>query len=166
MLSAIVAVSKNDVIGREGDLPWHLPSDLRRFKTLTMGHHIVMGRKTYESIGRPLPGRRSVVLTRDEAYRPPGDPSGEVIVVHSLDAALERVAGDDEAFVIGGESLFRLTLPLVERLYVTLVHAVVDGDARFPGDAVEGWKLVSEETHPADARHAYPYSFRVYSRSR
>lgn len=164
MLSAIVAVSENDVIGREGDLPWHLPSDLKRFKKLTMGHHLLMGRKTYDSIGRPLPGRTSVVLTRDETYRPRGDPSGEVIVVRSLDAALERVASDSEAFVIGGESLFRLTLPLVDRLYVTFVHAVVDGEVRFPGDALAGWKLVSDEAHPADARHAYPYSFRVYSR--
>ncbi len=164
MLSAIVAVSENFVIGRQNDLPWHLPADLKRFKRLTMGHHIVMGRKTYDSIGRPLPGRTSVVVTRDATYRPPGAESGDVLVVASLDAALERVAVDDEAFIIGGESIFRLALPVVECLYLTLVHAAVDGDVYFPGESLADWMLVSEEAHPADERHEYPYSFRVYSR--
>ncbi len=164
MLSAIVAVSENFVIGLQNDLPWHLPADLKRFKRLTMGHHIVMGRKTYDSIGRPLPGRTSVVVTRDATYRPPGDESGDVVVVLSLDAALERVAVDDEAFIIGGESIFRLALPVAERLYLTLVHADVDGDVYFPGESLADWKLLSEEAYPADEQHEYPYSFRVYSR--
>ena len=164
MLSAIVAVSENFVIGLQNELPWHLPADLKRFKRLTMGHHIVMGRKTYESIGRPLPGRTSVVVTRDATYCPPGARSDDVLVVPSLDAALESVADDDEAFIIGGESIFRLALPVTERLYLTLVHADVDGDVYFPGESLADWKLIREEAHPADERHEYPYSFRVYSR--
>lgn len=167
MLAAIVAMSENYVIGRRNDLPWHLPRDLRRFKKLTMGHHIIMGRKTYDSIGRPLPGRTSVVITRDPGFEPTENGARDLIVVHSFAGALEQVAGDDESFVIGGESIFRLALPSVERLYVTLVHANVEGDVLFPRESVPGrslddWKLVSEESHAADERHRYPYSFRVY----
>ena len=164
MLSAIVAVSENFVIGRRGDLPWHLPADLKRFKELTMGHHIIMGRKTYDSIGRPLPGRTSVVITRDAAYRPAGRESGSVIVVSSIEAAFSHVAADDEAFIIGGESIFRGGLAACERLYLTLVEARVEGDVYFPGESLDAWRLEQEERHPADDRNAHSYSFRVYSR--
>ena len=159
MLSCIVAMSENRVIGRDGDLPWHLPADLKRFKQLTMGHHIIMGRKTYESIGRPLPGRTNVVVTRDREYTADG-----VEVVHSLEEAIERTEGDDEAFVTGGEAIYRLALPSADRLYVTAVHSDVEGDVYFPGNGVDGWRLTMEEPHEADDRHAHRYTFRVYER--
>ena len=159
-LSAIVAISEDSVIGRGGDLPWRLPDDLKRFRATTMGHPIVMGRKTWESIGRPLPGRTNVVVTRQPDYRAPG-----ATVVHSLDEALARFRDADEVFVIGGEELFRLALPRVERLHVTRVHARVEGDVFFPPDAFVGFHLVAEERHAADERHEHPFSFLLYERS-
>ena len=162
MLAAIVAMSENYVIGRHNDLPWRLPSDLRRFKNLTMGHHMIMGRKTYESIGRPLPGRTSVVITRNADFGAAVNGARDLVVVHSFASALEKVAGDDEAFVIGGETIFRLALPSTQRLYLTFVHATVEGDVYFPGRSLDDWTLLSEESHAADERHSYPYSFRVY----
>ena len=161
MLSCIVAMAENWVIGRGGDLPWHLPADLKRFKQLTMGHHIIMGRKTYESIGRALPGRTSVVVTRNRNFvAAPG-----VAVSHSLEEALEQAASDDEAFVIGGEALYRLALPSADRLYVTAIHAEVDGDVYFPGDTLDDWHLTHEEPHEADDRHTHEYTFRVHERA-
>jgi dihydrofolate reductase len=159
-LSLIAAVSENGVIGRGGGLPWRLPADLKRFKALTMGHTIVMGRRTFESIGRVLPGRASVVITRNSAYRAPG-----ATVVDSLEEALRRAAPGDEVFVIGGEEVFRLALPRAGRLYLTLVHASVAGDASFPDPALAGWKLLEDERHAADERNEFPYSFRVYERT-
>ncbi len=159
ILSCIVAASENFVIGRGGDLPWHLPRDLKRFRRLTMGHHIVMGRRTWESIGRPLPGRTSIVLSRREGSGIEG-----ALVVRSLDAALEAAADDSEVFVIGGENVFAEALPRSNRLYLTLVHAEVDGDVYFPGGSLDGWQLVEDERFAADGKHAYDCSFRVYVR--
>lgn len=156
-ISCIVAMSENFVIGRDNTLPWHLPADLKRFKALTMGHHLIMGRKTYDSIGRPLPGRTSVVLSRNPDFSPEN-----VVVVDSFAAALQAVDGDSEAFVIGGESLYEAILPKANRLYLTYVHAEVDGDTYFPDRSLARWRLVEEETHPSDERNAYPYSFRLY----
>jgi dihydrofolate reductase len=158
-LSCIVAVSENGVIGRENELPWHLPRDLRRFKALTMGHPIIMGRRTYESIGRPLPGRRNLVLTRDPAWSPPG-----VETFPSLDEAVARCGWEEEVFVIGGESVFREALLRADRLYVTLVHATVPGDRTFDLQALSAWRLKEEEQHEADDRNAHPVSFRTYVR--
>src|SRR3954452_22634299 len=126
-VSLIAAVAENGVIGRDGGLPWHLSDDLRRFKRLTMGHTMVMGRRTWESIGRPLPGRRTVVVTRQSAYTVDAD---DVQVAHSLAAAVECAAssGDDEAFIIGGAELYRDAIAAADRLYITRVHASVDGD--------------------------------------
>ena len=159
ILSCIVAVSKNGVIGRDNDLPWHLPEDLKRFKSLTMGHPIVMGRKTYESIGRPLPGRTSVVLTRSSEFAPPG-----IIVVRSLDEAIDACEGEAEVFVIGGSSLFAEVLPRVDRLYLTRVHATVEGDTFFPEETLDDFILLEEENHPIDEKHRHAYSFRLYER--
>ena len=156
-ISLIVAMAENRVIGRDGRLPWHLPKDLKRFKKLTVGHPMVMGRKTFESIGRPLPKRRSLVLSRDPAYRPPG-----AEVAASLPEALARLAADEEAFVIGGARVFAEALPLAERLYLTLVHAEVAGDVRFPEIDAAAWKLLASERHTADDRHAYDFSFLCY----
>lgn len=158
-LSCIVAVSENGIIGREGDLPWHLPEDLERFKSLTMGHPMVMGRRTYESIGRPLPGRKSVVLTRSDQFAPEG-----VTVVGSLDEALDACEGEDEVFVIGGASLFAEALPRADRLYLTRVHATIEGDTFFPEETLDDFILLEEEHHPIDEKHRHPYSFQCYER--
>jgi len=159
-LCVIVAVSENGVIGRDGDLPWYLPDDLKRFKTLTLGHPMVMGRRTYESIGRPLPGRTSVVLTRNPDFAPEG-----VTVVPSWDEALAACGAAERAFVIGGASLYRRALAACDRLYLTRVHAAVEGDTFFPEGALEPFRLVREERHEADARHAYPFTFLDYERA-
>ncbi len=157
----LAAMSENRVIGRENRIPWHLPADLRRFKARTTGHHLIMGRRTFESIpGAPgLPGRTSIVLTRRQEYRPQG-----VLVAHTLDEALGLCAGDDEVFVIGGEEIYRLALPRADEIHLTVVHATIEGDARFPEFEPRQWDLVEEERHNADERHAYSYSFRRYCR--
>lgn len=162
-LSLIVAMSPARVIGREGDLPWRLSSDLQRFKRLTMGHHLIMGRTTYESIGRPLPGRTSLVLSRNEDFSI-ADPA--VKVVGNLEQAQQvaESAGDTEAFVIGGGQIYQLALPHAERMYVTHVEAEVDGDAWFPEWNVTDWELISEESINADAKNEYSSMYRVYQR--
>ena len=160
-LSIIAAVATNGVIGRGGDLPWHLPADLARFKRLTMGHHLIMGRRTFESIGRLLPGRTAVVLTRDRSWSCDG-----AHVVHTAGEARQIAAADDEAFIIGGAEVFALFLPVVDRLYLTRIHAAIEGDTRFPSFDETDWNLVSTEDHEPDDRHAYPYSFRTYDRAR
>ncbi len=158
-VTCVVAMSENHVIGRDGGLPWRLPDDLKRFKALTTGHTVIMGRKTFESIGRPLPDRTNVVLTRNPDFEAEG-----VEVAHSLEAALEKAAGQSEVFIIGGEAVFRRGMDLAQRIHLTLVHAHVQGDARFPGEALEGWNLVHDERHEADERHAHAFSFRIYER--
>lgn len=159
----MVAMAENRVIGRDGALPWHLPADFKRLKRLTIGHTLVMGRKTFDSIGKPLPGRRSIVLTRDPAWHHPG-----VDVAHRFDDALAMAAaaGEDEIFVFGGAGVFRRALPRADRLYQTLVHAEVEGDVYFPPFDPADWQLVEDQRHPADPRHAYDYSFRRFERRR
>ncbi len=161
IVSLIAAMAENRVIGRSNGLPWHLPADLKRFKTLTMGHTVILGRKTFESIGRPLPGRRLVVLTRNARYRPAG-----VEIAPTLEDALRRAAGDAEVFIAGGGDVFGQALPLADRLYLTMVHAPVSGDTRFPELPLDQWRLVDDQRHPADERNAHPLSFRRYERIR
>jgi dihydrofolate reductase len=160
-ISCIAAMSENGVIGRDGGIPWRLPSDLARFKKTTMGHAIVMGRRTWESLGKkPLPGRRHVVITRRKAYTaPPG-----VDVVSSFEEALERVRGEEEVFVAGGEQVYAAALPVADRVYLTVVHAKIDGDTRFPDPLLRGFRLVSEERHEADGANPIAHTFRVYER--
>ena len=160
MLSAIVAVSENGAIGIDGDLPWRLSADLKRFKEITMGHHMVMGRKTWESIGRPLPGRTSVVVTHQAEYDVPDG----VLVADSFDAALELCGTDDEVFVIGGAALFELALPRAQRLYLTVVHAEVDGDVWMPHVDLDEWTLVREERVEADEKNEYASTFKLLER--
>ena len=148
MLSLIVAISENHVIGREGQLPWHLSADLKRFKKLTMGHHIVMGRKTYDSIGRQLPGRTSVVLTRQTDWAVEG-----VLTASDLETALELAGDDEEVFVIGGSQIYQLALPLVDRLYVTRVQASVSGDTYFPEITSEQWQLEQNDSFSANEKN-------------
>ena len=159
MLSLIVAISENHVIGREGQLPWHLSADLKRFKQLTMGHHIVMGRKTYDSIGRQLPGRISVVLTRQSEWTVEG-----VLTASDLPTALKLAGDDEEVFVIGGSQIYQLALPLVDRLYVTQVLATVDVDTYFPAITDDQWQLQQTDSFAADEKNDHDYSFLVYSR--
>jgi dihydrofolate reductase len=154
-------MARNRVIGRDNAIPWHLPDELRLFKSLTMGHHIVMGRRTFESIGRLLPGRTSVIVTRQRDFEAPG-----TRVSHSVSEALAACRDDDEIFVIGGADLFRETLPLADRLYLTIVDAEPEGDTFMPEFDFAEWRLREERDFPADARHAHGYSFRVYDRIR
>ncbi len=158
-VSLIVAMALNRVIGREGALPWHLSADLKRFRKLTTGHAILMGRKTYDSIGRPLPKRRSIVISRSADYQPDG-----VETAGSLEDALSLVGNDAEAFVIGGGTIYELALPLADRLYVTLVETEVDGDAFFPEIDLSQWSLAGDEPHVADEKNDWPYRFLIYDR--
>ncbi|HEX8699871.1 MAG TPA: dihydrofolate reductase [Myxococcaceae bacterium] len=158
-LSAIVAMAANRVIGVNNQLPWRLPADLARFKRLTMGHHLVLGRKTYESIGRPLPGRTFVVVTRQRDYAPPG-----VKVAHTVDEALALAQGDDEVFVAGGAELYAQTMDRLNRLYLTRIERDFPGDTYFPEVDLSGWKLIEEEHPPASGPDALPYSFLTYER--
>ena len=159
-ISIIAAVSDNDVIGRNNDLPWKQSSDLKRLKQLTMGHHMLMGRKTWESVGRPLPGRTIVVITRDASYKPDG-----VLVTNTIEDALELAKGDDEIFIAGGAQIFQQSLHVADRMHITRVHAEVEGDTFFPEfDDVTEWKLVDSEHHEADEKNQYPYSYLTYER--
>jgi dihydrofolate reductase len=158
-LSLVVAMAKNRVIGRDNATPWHLPAELKLFKTLTMGHAIIMGRKTYESIGRLLPGRTSIIVTRRLDYRIPG-----AIVVHSLGEAISACGDDPEVFVIGGAEIFREALPLADRIYLTLVQTEVVGDTLFPEFDLKDWKEIGRESHLSDRRNAYDFDFIVYER--
>ncbi len=161
IVSLVAAMSENRVIGRRGQLPWHLPKDLKHFKTLTVDHTVIMGRKTFDEIKRPLDNRRNVVITRNHAFQPHG-----VTVVPSLDEALALGATEEEVFVIGGGTVFRLALPRADRLYLTIIHARIEGDTYFPAFDAAAWVLESEERHEADLKHAYPFSFRNYRRIR
>ena len=158
-VSLIVAVSANGVIGRDGGLPWRLPRDLRHFKRTTMGHHLIIGRRTWEEVGMPLPGRAMVVVTRDRRFEAEG-----AIVVHTLEDALEVAREDDEPFIGGGAHIYKLALDgdLVDRLYITRVHADVEGDTFLPEIAFDRWSLVSEEHHEADEKNEHACTFQVY----
>jgi dihydrofolate reductase len=162
-VSLIVAVSSNGVIGRDGGLPWHLPADLKHFKRTTMGHHLIIGRRTWEEVGKPLPGRTMVVVTRSRNFAPKG-----AHVVRSIEEALELAAEDDEPFIGGGSQIYRIALTqgLVDRIYLTRIHAEVGGDTFFPAIDFNEWELVSEEHHEADEKNQFDYSFLVYDRSR
>jgi dihydrofolate reductase len=154
ILSIIVAVADNRVIGRGNALPWHLPDDLKRFKAYTMGKPMLMGRRTFDSIGRALPGRRSLVLT----HHPESLPAG-IEAVASLAAAQAACAGAAELCVIGGAGLFGQALPIADRLELTQVHATPAGDVLFPEYDSRAWREVARSEHPADERHQWPMSF-------
>ena len=154
LISLIVAMAQNGVIGRDNTLPWRLPKDLKRFKASTLGKPILMGRKTYESIGRPLPGRPNLVLTRDRQWSALG-----VTVVHSVEEALQHIGASDELVAIGGAEVYRLVLPFARRIYLTHVHADVPGDTFFPDFDPTQWADVECSMHPADEDHAYPVTF-------
>lgn len=156
-LSLIVAASDNDVIGHDGQLPWRLSADLRRFKRLTMGHHLIMGRKTFESIGRPLPGRTTIVLSRQPDYAPDG-----VVVARSLEEVLQLVAADPEPFVVGGGEIYRLLFPAVGKIYLTRVHCFIEGDTLFNFVRWDDWDISVHEAYFRDAQNEHDYSFFDY----
>ena len=164
MLTLIWAMTENGVIGRDHDLPWDLPDDMKHFMLTTKGHAVIMGRKTYETVGKPLPGRTNIVITRSLDYVREG-----AVVVHDLDAAIEhaqKTRGAEEVFVTGGSEIYRLALPRADRLNVTVIHTSLEGDTHFPAVDWSEWELRSERYHDLDERHAYALSFRVYERAK
>jgi dihydrofolate reductase len=158
VISLVVAVADNGVIGVNNQLPWRLPNDLQRFKALTMGKAIIMGRKTFESIGKPLPGRRNIVVSRSPDLVIDG-----YDVVNSIQSAIDVTDHGEELMVIGGADIYQQALPMAQRIYLTRVHANIPGDANFPRLGAE-WREVSCEDCVADERHAYPYSFVILER--
>jgi dihydrofolate reductase len=160
-LAMIVAASENGLIGRDGDLPWRLSADLKQFKKLTMGHHMIMGRKTFESIGVLLPGRHTVIVTRQMDFQFEG-----ATVVHSIDDAVQhaRGQGDQLPFVVGGAEIYRLALPLVTDLFLTRVHTNIDGDTFLPEIDWSTWDAVESRRFDADDRNQFDYSFERWVR--
>ncbi len=158
MVSIIAAVAENGVIGRDNDLIWHLPADLKRFRELTMGHHMVMGRKTYESIGRALPGRTTVVVSRNPQLKVDG------LLALSLQDAIAKCADDNEIFITGGAEIYRQALPLSDRIYLTRVHHTFEGDTFFPEPDWTQWISGSPDAHKADEKNPYDYTFITYNR--
>jgi dihydrofolate reductase len=156
-LNMIVAMARNRVIGIDNKLPWHIPGELKYFKDLTMGHHIIMGRKTYESIGRPLPGRTTIIVSRDADYVQEG-----CLVAHSLQEAVRLSDGDEQVFFVGGSSLYEQALPLADRLYITEIQADYAGDAHFPEFDRTVWREESREHRVAENGLAFDYV--VYDR--
>ena len=159
-ISLIVAMDEAGLIGRDNDLPWRLSNDLRNFKQITMGKPIIMGRKCYESIGKPLPGRQNIVITRNADWTAVG-----CTVVASLDAAIAAAGDVEEVMIIGGAQIYALALPSTERLYLTRVHTRLEGDVRFPQFDLADWQQISCEPHAADDRNEWPHSFLVFDRS-
>jgi dihydrofolate reductase len=158
-ISAICAMSENRVIGKNNQLPWHLPADLNHFKKITSGNPILMGRKTYESIGRPLPNRDNIIITSHADYHAPG-----CIIVHSIKEALTMTKKNNEIFVIGGASLYQEMLPFTQRLYLTLIHQHIEGDVFFPELNKEEWQEVECINHAADEKNNYSFSFIILDR--
>lgn len=164
-IAFVVAVAENGVIGRDGKLPWQLPSDLKRFRKLTLGKPMIMGRKTYESIGRPLDGRDTIVVTRDRGFSVPGvHVAGSVEEAIALGRALAAKRGVDEVAVIGGEEVFRLALPQASRIYLTLVHGSPQGDTRFDLPDAKTWRETAREPMPQGAGDQFPADFVVLER--
>lgn len=165
IVSLLVAVAANGVIGRDNRIPWHLPEDLAYFKRLTLGHPVVMGRKTYESIiaslGKPLPGRTNIVVTRQPGYSAP-----ECTVVASFDAALDAARASDEVFVIGGAEIYRLALERADRVYLTRLDAAFEGDTFFPTLDPAAWREASREDHPPAGARSFGFAFLRYDRVR
>ena len=161
-ISLIVALTRNRIIGRNNRLPWHLPDDMKYFMQTTSGHHVIMGRRNYESLPekfRPLPNRTNIVLSRQQKLSLPN-----CIVVNTLDAGVEiaRKAGEQELFIIGGAAIYQLGLAVANRLYLTEIDAELEGDTRFPEIDKRAWKEISRKHHPADERHTYPFDFVIY----
>lgn len=159
MLTMIAAAAENNALGKENDLVWHLPDDFKRFKKLTTGHHIIMGRKTFESFPQPLPNRTHIIITRNKDYKAEG-----AVVVHSLERAIEIAKGDSQPFIIGGGEIYKLALPYSDKIELTRVHSDFKADTFFPEIDEKEWKLVNEEFHPTDENHKYAFTYLTYER--
>jgi len=159
-VSMIAACSENRGIGKNNGLMWHMPEDLKFFKRKTQGHHVIMGRKTFESFKGSLPHRTNIIITRRDSYEVPDE---NCLVVHSLEDALARVQNDQEPFIVGGEQIYRIGMELADRLYITWIHAEFDGDVFFPEIGSE-WKEVEREERSADESHPFPFSFATYEK--
>ena len=163
IISIIAAVAENNVIGKDNDLIWHMPADLKFFKETTSGHHIIMGRKTFESFGKPLPNRTHIIITRNKKYSFPG-----VYVVHSLENAIKKVKEEvnDEAFILGGAEIYQQSIGIADRLYITEIKSEFKGDAFFPEIDKNKWMEVSRIEHQPDERNKHPFAFVKYDRIR
>lgn len=163
ILSLIAAVANNNIIGSENKLIWHMPADLKHFKECTMGHTMIMGRKTFESIGKPLKGRRTIILTSKEGYDAEG-----ADVVHSIKDAIKLVKGEKDVFVAGGSEIYRQFIDLfyTRRLLITRIYANFDGDAFFPEINPEKWDMIDNQDHEPDEKNKYPYAFQVYKKKK
>jgi dihydrofolate reductase len=161
MLSHIVAVSENNIIGAKNELPWHLPNDFKYFKNKTWGMPVIMGRKSYESLKKSLPGRINIVVTKKTNWHP-----DDVFVVNDIDDAIEKAKESDarEIFIIGGGEIFKQTINIVSKIYLTRVHATVDGDTFYPELDKEKWKLIDQQSFPADEKNNYAYTFEVWEK--
>lgn len=155
----IAAAAENNALGKENDLVWHLPDDFKRFKQLTTGHHIIMGRKTFESFPQPLPNRTHIIVTRNPEYTAKG-----ALVVHSLEKALEIAKEDPQPFIIGGGEIYELALPFAKKIELTRVHSDFEADTFFPELNENKWELVNEEFHPTDEKHKYAFTYLTYER--
>jgi len=158
--SLVVAMSRNRVIGRDNQLPWRLPADMAFFKRITMGHPVIMGRRTHESLGKPLPGRQNIVVTGNRGYEAPG-----CVVVHSMEEAYRAAGNAEEVAVIGGSAIFEAALPAADRIYLTEIDAEVEGDVLFPPFDRSGWRETELERHAPDTRHAYPFRILLLERN-
>ncbi|HAF30202.1 MAG TPA: dihydrofolate reductase [Bacteroidales bacterium] len=159
MLSIIVAIAENNVIGKDNDLIWHLPRDMKHFKDTTTGHYIIMGRKTFESNGKPLPNRTNIIITRDKNYKAEG-----CIIVNSLEDAIEEAKNDTEAFIIGGGVIYKLAMPLVDRIYLTKIHHSFDGDTFFPEINMNDWIEADRRDFEPDEKNKYAFTIFILDR--
>ena len=160
-VTLIAAAGENNELGKDQDLVWHLPDDFKRFKQLTTGHYIIMGRKTFDTFPQLLPNRTHIIITRKENYNPEG-----TIVVDSLDKALEAAKDDPQPYVIGGGEIYKLALDKADAIELTRVHGTFDADTYFPDFNEENWELVEKEEHPADERHKYAFTYLTYERAK
>lgn len=161
MIALVLAISENRALGKDNQLLWRLPNDMKHFKKVTLGHPMVMGRKTFESIGKPLPGRTSIIISRQSDYPVPEG----CLLAASLEEALQAaLALDEQVMVVGGGQIYEQALPLAEVIYLTLVHETFDGDTFFPELSANDWEVAEQEEHEADDRHPYPYTFFTFRR--
>ncbi|MBS3102807.1 type 3 dihydrofolate reductase [Candidatus Woesearchaeota archaeon] len=154
IISFVAAMSKNRVIGKNNKIPWSMPADVRHMRKMIEGKPLIMGRKTHESIGRPLPDRKNIILTRDKSYKSKG-----CIVVHTQEEALKAAEGAEEVIIFGGEEIYRMFLPKANRMYLTIIDAEVEGDAFFPEYDKKEWKVVEKKEHKADEENKHDYTF-------
>jgi dihydrofolate reductase len=159
MITMIAAASQNNALGKNNDLVWHLPNDFKRFKSLTSGHHIIMGRKTFESFPKPLPNRTHIVISRQEDYKPQG-----CFVVNSMEKAIEICPRDEVSFIIGGGEIYKLGISLSDKIELTLVHHDFEADVFFPQINLEEWEIINSEFQPKDEKHLFDYTYQTYIR--